>query len=61
MNSFITNKGLRKKNSDNNKQIIKVPAFSVVKPDKLISFEFNREYETRNRIYYMSDAADYYC
>ena len=44
-----------KKNSDNNKQIIKVPAFSVVKPDKLISFEFNREYETRNRSYYMNN------
>ena len=40
---------------DKNKAIIKIPAFSVVKPDKLISFEFNREYETRNRSYYMNN------
>ena len=44
--------------SDQNNQIIKVPAFSVVKPDKLISFEFNREYETRNRSYYMNNNED---
>ena len=43
-----------KKSSDKNNHIIKVPAFSVVKPEKLISFEFNREYETRNRSYYMN-------
>ena len=43
-----------KKSIDKNNQIIKVPAFSVVKPEKLISFEFNREYETRNRSYYMN-------
>ena len=29
-------------------QIIKMPAFSVVQPDKLISFEFNRAYERPN-------------
>ena len=43
-----------KKSSDKNDHIIKVPAFSVVKPEKLISFEFNREYETRNRSFYMN-------
>ena len=44
-----------KKSIDKNNKIIKVPAFSVVKPDKLISFEYNREYETRNRSYYMNN------
>jgi hypothetical protein len=44
-----------KKSIDKNNQIIKVPAFSVVKPEKLISFEFDREYETRNRSYYLKN------
>jgi hypothetical protein len=47
--------GYLEMNNDKNNKIIKVPAFSVVKPDKLISFEFNREYETRNRSYYMNN------
>ena len=44
-----------KKSIDKNNKIIKVPAFSVVKPEKLISFEFDREYETRNRSYYLKN------
>lgn len=54
INSICLGRYLNKM-SDKNNQIIKVPAFSVVKPDKLISFEFNREYETRNRSYYMNN------
>lgn len=32
---------------EKNNSILKIPAFSVVKPENLISFEYNREYETR--------------
>ena len=47
--------GYLKMSIDKKNKIVKVPAFSVVKPDKLISFEYNREYETRNRSYYMNN------
>ena len=33
---------------------IKVPYFSVVKPDNLVSFEYNRAYENNNRNYYLN-------
>ena len=36
--------------SKNISPIIKMPVFSVVQPDKLISFEFNRAYERPNNI-----------
>jgi hypothetical protein len=47
--------GYLKMSIDKNNKIVKDPAFSVVKPDKLIYFEYNREYETRNRSYYMNN------
>ena len=53
INSISLGRYLKRRSSINN-QIIKVPAFTVVKPDKLISFEFDREYETRNRSFYMN-------
>ena len=53
INSISVGRYLKRRSSINSK-IIKVPAFTVVKPDKLISFEFDREYETRNRSYYMN-------
>lgn len=38
----------RSLNKENNNLLMKIPTFSVVKPDNLISLEFNRAYERNN-------------
>ena len=38
----------RSLNKENNNLLMKIPSFSVVKPDNLISLEFNRAYERNN-------------
>lgn len=56
VNNIYVGSNLYKNNRNNS--LIKIPSFSVVKPDKLISFEYNRAYENNNRTYLLSKIAE---
>lgn len=50
-------KSLNKING-NKSSIIKLPFFSVVKPDKLVSIEYNRAYENNNRSFCLNKVSE---
>ena len=45
VNSIYVSRTVNKNEKKN--EILRIPVFTVVKPENLISFEYNREYETR--------------